>query len=99
MYGKNMLCVVKAFYVVSRFGVVGAPALTLICESNLWFCKTPVDVVHHVKPCWNIFVEIRLRQICRHVVEKVDVPKRPVGVILRLRTHLEIMNIDNCDRY
>ena len=94
MYGKNMLCVVKAFYVVSRFGVVCTPALTLICESNLWFRKTPVDVVHHVKPCWNIFVEIRLWQIVCHVVEEVDVPERPTGVILRLWTHLEILNIE-----
>ena len=51
-------------------------------------------MVHHVKPCWNIVVEIRLWQIVCHVVEEVDVPERPTRVILRLWTHLEILKIE-----
>ena len=61
---------------------------------NLGFEKTPVHVVHHVQPCRNILVELRLRKIVRHVVEEVDVPERPPGVILRLWTHLEMLEIE-----
>ena len=57
------------------------------------FGKIPVHVAHHVQCGRNILVEIRLRQIVRHVVEEVDVPEGPVGVVLGLWTHLE--NIEN----
>ena len=51
-------------------------------------------MVHHVELGGDILVKIRLWQIVRHVVEEVDVPERPPGVILRLWTHLEMLEIE-----
>ena len=51
-------------------------------------------MVHHVELGGDILVKIRLWQIVRHVVEEVDVPERPAGVIPGLWTHLEILKIE-----
>ena len=87
-----MLCVVKALDIVPRWGVVGAPVCHFIVDLRL--CKAPVDMVHHVQCCGNIFVEFWLRHLVRHVVQEIDVPERPSGEIFGLRSHLERLKIE-----
>ena len=50
-------------------------------------------MVHHMEARRDVFVEVWLRLILRHVVEEVDVREGPAGELICVRANLEEMTM------